>query len=404
MGSGGVGHEGTIDLRQDLRAARVHQQRSATALHCHGMPRVRVLTDDDVRRLRTAAQHLHRPRRRSAGDLVRHLTGVQAQLLSAAGLALRARTRGLTAHEVDRARLADRSIVLTWAMRGTLHVIAADDYGWLVPLVTGPSVANAHRRLEQEGVPGDQPSRAVRLIQRMLEREGPLTRSEIGDRLHRQRVRTEGQAIAHLVWLAAAQGVICYGPDRDRDRCFVLVRDWLGELKPAEHEAALAELVVRYLAAHGPAEPADLVSWSGIGLGDAKRAWKGIEGRIVQVQTASGARWMLRSQREKAPLRVLRFLPSFDEYLLGWKDREPAVPARHWKKINRGGGWIHPVIVVDGRAVGTWSTERSPKGLGLRVQPFSRLTPAIRLDAFEEAADLGRFLGTTVDPVLISGR
>lgn len=90
-------------------------------------------------------------------------------------------------------------------MRGTLHLIAAEDYGWLVPLTTEPSLANAHRRLKQEGVHGDQPAKAVRLIAKMLEREGPLTRAAIADRLQQKGIQTAGQAIAHLVWLAAAQ-------------------------------------------------------------------------------------------------------------------------------------------------------------------------------------------------------
>ena len=246
------------------------------------MPRTKTLSDDRVRGMRTAAQHLHRPRRRSAVDLVRHLTGVQAQVLSAAGLALRARTESLTAQQVDRARLHDRSIVLTWAMRGTLHLISTEDFGWLQPLVVEPRVSNAVRRLKEEGVPADQPSRAVRLIARMLGREGSLTRSEIAERLRRRGIRTEGQAIAHLVWFAAAQGVICYGPYRDGEHCFVLVRDWLGEVKPMEREAALAELAVRYLTAHAPAQPADLAFWSGIRSSDANRAWKSIEDRRSQ--------------------------------------------------------------------------------------------------------------------------
>ena len=75
-------------------SSRVERTRSVTALDCHGMSRVRALTDDDVRRLGMAAQNLHRPLRRSAADLVRQLTGVQAQVLAAAGLALRARMEG----------------------------------------------------------------------------------------------------------------------------------------------------------------------------------------------------------------------------------------------------------------------------------------------------------------------
>src|SRR6266700_1856755 len=111
------------------------------------MAPVATLTDEQVRRARIAAQLLHRPGRRSVADLVTHLTGVQAQVLPAASLALRAGRAGLSAAAVDRARTRDRSIVLCWAMRGTLHLIASDDHAWLVPLVIERRIANAHRRL-----------------------------------------------------------------------------------------------------------------------------------------------------------------------------------------------------------------------------------------------------------------
>src|SRR4029077_15147612 len=103
---------------------------------------------------------------------------------------------------------------------------------------------------QEEGVPADQPAKAVRLIARMLERDGPLIRSEIADRLRRQGIRTDRHAIAHLVWVAGARRVICFAPDRVGEQCYVLVRDWLGELKPMDRDAALAELAVRYLTAH----------------------------------------------------------------------------------------------------------------------------------------------------------
>jgi hypothetical protein len=352
--------------------------------------RIKRPTDDHIRRLRTAAQHLHRPRRRSVVDLVRHLTGIQAQVLSAAGLALRARTEGLTAEHVDRARLVDRSIVLTWAMRGTLHLIAAEDYGWLQPLVIKGGVANAHRRLKEEGVPADQPAKAVGLIARMLGQEGPLVRSEIAERLRRQGIRTEGQAIAHLVWLAAAQGVICYGPDRDGERCFVLVRDWLGKQEAMQPEAALAELAVRYLTAHAPASPADMAFWSGLRLTDVKRAWTEIQDRLVTTETDRGPRWALRSHEGTAPPPgLVRLLPAFDEYLLGWKERDVVVPAQHLTQVNRGGGWIHPVVLFDGRVVATWRKE----GDGLEIRPFTRLAPAVRRGGEIEIRDISRFLG-----------
>jgi winged helix DNA-binding protein len=360
------------------------------------MARAKPLGDDQVRRLRTAAQHLHRPRRCSALDLVRPLTGVQAQVLSAAGLALRARTEGLTQEDVDRARLVDRSIVLTWAMRGTLHLIAAEDYGWLQPLVIEPRIANAHRRLKEEGVPADQPAKAVRLIARMLERDGPLIRSEIAERLRRQGIRTEGQAIAHLVWLAAAQGLICYGPDRDGEQCFVLVRDWLGKPKPMDPEAALAELAVRYIGAHAPATPADMAFWSGLRLTDAKRAWIGIQDRLVAVETDRGTRWALRSHEGLAQRGLVRLLPAFDEYLLGWRERDIVASAEHWSRVNRGGGWLHPVVLHDGRLVATWRMERGSKTLTIEIQPFDRLPPAVMRRITTEADGIAAFLNSSV--------
>jgi hypothetical protein len=324
------------------------------------------------------------------------LTGIQAQVLSAAGLALRARTEGLTSRDVDRARLVDRSIVLTWAMRGTLHLIAAQDYSWLQPLVIEPRIANAHRRLKEEGVPADQPAKAVGLIARMLEREGPLIRSEVAERLSRQGIRTEGQAIAHLVWLAAAQGVICYGPDREGEQCFVLVRDWLGKQKPMEPEAALADLAVRYLAAHAPATPADMAFWSGLRLTDVKRAWTAIQDRLVAVETDRGTRWALRSHEGRAPHGLVRLLPAFDEYLLGWRERDIVASDEQWSRVNRGGGWLHPVVVHDGRIVATWRMERGSKILTIEIKQFAALPPAVGRGVATEADGIAAFLNSSV--------
>jgi hypothetical protein len=355
------------------------------------------LTDEEVRRARTAAQLLHRPGRRSVPDLVSHLTGVQAQVLPAASLALRARRAGLTAAAVDRARTGDRSIVLCWAMRGTLHLIAADDHAWLVPLVIERRIANAHRRLRQEGVTEAQPAKAVRSIERMLSRDGPLVRAEIAELLRRQGIRTDGQAIAHLVWLAAAEGTICYGPDRGGERCFVLVRDWIGrQATKLDPEAALRELAVRYLRAHAPAEPADLAAWSGIAPADARRAWRGVEDRLVEVPTVRGPRWALRRAIAPPTKEVVRLLPAFDEYLLGWKDRQLIAPVSRWRTIQRGGGWLHPVVLVDGSALGTWSSERAADELQVHVVPFEPLRPALRPRIDEDAEDIGRFLKTEV--------
>jgi hypothetical protein len=359
------------------------------------VPRRPALTDDRLRRLRVAAQHLHRPRRRSAVDVVRHLTGVQAQILSAAGLALRARTEGLTAAGVDRARLRDRSIVCTWAMRGTLHLIASEDHGWLPPLVLERQLEQSRRRLRQMGMTGDEPVKAVRAIERILDREGPLTRADLAERLQRRGFRMQEWPVSyHLLLLTSASGGVCPGPDRGRERTFVRARDWIGQTRRMDREAALAELAVRYLAAHGPAEPADLAFWSGIRMADARRAWQAVEDRLVEIHAGPGRTlWMLKRRNADAPGGVVRLLPSFDEYLLGWKDRAFIAARDRWRKINPGAGWYHPAVLVDGRGAGTWKAEKRSDVVSIHVEPFSRLNPAGRKGLAQEADDLGRFLG-----------
>jgi hypothetical protein len=345
-----------------------------------------------------AAQLLHRPRRLKPAQIVRHLLGVQAQVLSAAGLALSARTEGLTAELVARARIQDRSIVLMWAMRGALHLVAAEDHGWLQPLVIEPRIAISRRRLRELGMTGDQPDRAVRAVELMLEREGPLTRREILQGLRRRGFRTADEAIAyHLVWLTASGSGVCYGPEKGRDRCFVLVRDWIGEPETMDRDSALTELVARYLAAHGPATPSDLASWSGLRMGDVKRAWRMVEDRLVEVEAPGATLWTLRSRRAEAPANIVRLLPNFDEYLLGWKDRGFVATPAEWKQINRGGGWLHPVVLVDGRAAGTWKGKRAPSAFRVEVSPFEPLSPTIETKVAADGDHVAAVLGTPAE-------
>jgi hypothetical protein len=114
-----------------------------------------------------------------------------------------------------------------------------------------------------------------------------------------------------------------------------------------------------------------------------------------------GPRWMLRTRRKPAPAGIVRLIPAFDEYLLGWKDHRFEVDPTHLRKINRGGGWIHPVLLADGRAVATWRSEGSGEVTRLRVRPFDRLSAGVRTDLRAEADDVARFLGSSTAELVI---
>jgi winged helix DNA-binding protein len=359
------------------------------------------VTAAELRARRTAAQRLHRPDGADAPGSVRALLAVQAQDPRAARLALRARTTGLTAAAVDAALTTERSLVTGWLLRGTLHVVVPEDYPWLLGLTAPGGTAGGARRLGQEGVTPDGADRAVAVIERALAAEGPLTRAALGERIARAGVPTAGQALPHVLGLAARRGVALLGPVADGEQHFALTRDWLGAapvlpLAGDARDAALAELARRYLAGHGPATAADLAGWAGLPLCDA-RAGLGAIGREL-VEHGDLVDLGRRDRDRNLDAAAPRLLPAFDPYLLGWRDRAFAVPARHAARVHPGGGMLRAVALDAGRAVGTWSARRRDGRLSVRVDPFGRISAATRRAFAAEAADAARFEGLAPDP------
>jgi hypothetical protein len=359
----------------------------------------RSLSEDQARLLRLRSQRLTGNRPSDVHELVRVMGGIQAQDTAASRLAVRPRGAGLEARAVRDACNRERSLVRTWAMRGTLHMVTAEDVGWLVALL-GPVFATANRRRRlQLGLDEDTCARGLRAIAKVLA-DGPLPRGELVSRLAGEGVVVDprSQAPAHLVAYAAMEGLVCRGPDLDDDEpTYVLLDDWVGSGSALlDPEAALAELTRRYLGAHGPATPADLAAWAGIAAGRARRGFELVAGELVEVEAAGAPAWTLGVATVPRPVRgrpCVRLLYRFDDYLLGWRGRDLVLSPRFARRINAGGGWIHPAVVVDGRVVGTW---RLDSGAGDRltvaVEPFEPLDGALP-GLEDEAADLGRFLG-----------
>jgi Winged helix DNA-binding domain len=372
---------------------------------------VRRLTQNRVRRLRLRAQRLAGRRPGDVAEVVRAVGGLQAQDTPASRLAVRARSTGLDSDAVRRACNQDRSVVRTWAMRGTLHMVAASDAGWLVALL-GPGFAAGNRRRRlQLGLDDARCERALAALPAVLA-GGPLSRAGVVAGLAAEGVEIEprGQAPAHLVGYAAMRGLICRGPDLDGDEpSYVLLEAWAGAGRALGPDEALAELARRYLGGHGPAAPEDLAAWSGLALGRARRAFDLVAGELEEVALDGRPLWAPAGTVAADPPAgpsgpVVRLLGRFDDYLLGWRGRDLVLDPGFAGRVQAGGGWIHPAVVVDGRVAGTWRARRARGRLELTVEPFGGRLPRGARPALEaEAADVGRFLGA--EPVLrVDGR
>jgi hypothetical protein len=314
---------------------------------------------------------------------------------------VRVRSTGATLASVEHARFVERSVVWTWAMRGTLHLLATDDLDWLLPLVGTTFVAAAHRRRQQLGLDEETYGRGLCAVRERLAEQGPATREELAQVLVAAGLASGYRIERHLFYRAALEGIICLGPDRGNKPNYVLLAEWLGRsLQPVAEEAALAELATRYLAAYAPATPADLAAWSGLPTALVRAAWQGVEKTLVEVSIADRPAWLPRARLVEldAPppdSRSVRLLPAFDTYLLGHRSRDLILEQPYAGRINAGGGMIRAAILCDGQIVGTWQANRKGLRLKIAVDAFVPLSPEVEAGIALEIADIERFLGAT---------
>lgn len=346
--------------------------------------------------MRAGAQLLHRPPAvRDPVEAIRLAAGIQAQDPYAARLGVRARVRGVTAADVDAAR-EEGALLRGWVMRGTLHLFPAEDAGWLLPLYTERELRWSRKRIEELlGLDARAQARAVKLIERLLEADGRVSRTAVLEALESAGVDVRGQnAVHHLARLAVLEGIACMGPEDRGKTTYVLAREWLGELPPFDGERAMEELARRHLGAFGPADERDMAAWSGLAMGACRDAMGRIADELGEAGVGGERRWFLRARPPRAPRGPLvRMLPAFDNHLMGHSSRDIAVPADAVKRVWPGAGIVRATVLADGIAVATWGARRAGGRIQITLDPFAPLDPSTATAVEREVADIGRFEG-----------
>jgi hypothetical protein len=312
--------------------------------------------------------------------VVAAVAGIQAQDVAAAAMSIRARSPGLVLSELGRAVWEERSLVLTWSMRGTRHLHPAGDVRWLLA-VFGPVFGRPGRRAEQLGISGATGDRAAGALRDALAAEGMLTRPQVKERLGSVGVDVSGQAPAHVLQRAALEGVLCVLPDPHGQERYVLLDDWVppsdaGGEAP-NREEALARLASRFLQAFGPATRQDFRAWSGLPAALAHLGW---DAAVPAPDLPAAGR---------CPVRLTG---GFDTLLLGYADRSVHLAPEHTRRVNAGGGLVKPVVLDDGVVVATWRYVRGARDT-VEVAPFRPLSRRVVQGIEREVGEIGAFLG-----------
>jgi Winged helix DNA-binding domain len=323
---------------------------------------------------------------RPALEVVRHLVALQGQEPNAPYIGLWTRIEGFR-HEELTTLLSDRVVVRGTVIRGTQHLLAGDDYRWMRPLVQrvldrGPRQGEFGR--ETAGLDYAVLADAARQV--IAGRT--LTRAELGRLLA---ARFPGRAPGALAWSAQFLLPLVHPPPNGTwgnhgATPFALADEWLA--KPIETSPSVAHLVTRYLAAFGPAGVTDITRWSG--LTRLREVVEGMGPRLRVLRSESGAELFDLPDGPLAdgdvPMPV-RFLPSYDNLILGHADRSRVIGDDDRTRVVNGSAML-PTFLVDGFVRGTWSV----RGGMMRISPFRALSKADRRSVLDEAGHLFDFV------------
>jgi hypothetical protein len=307
---------------------------------------------------RLANQRVSTPTCATPLDVVTWLTAIQAQDYPGALWAVGLRMANPDAAVVRQA-IADRLIVRTWPMRGTLHFVAATEVRWLLTLVAKRRIAGRAQRQRWLGLDDRAVARAANLIARELEGGRQLPRKELYAVLERGRITPDGQRGNHILWCLAVDGLICQAVPTRTQPTFALLDEWAPHppSAPDPGTGGLAELARRYFRSHGPATAHDFAWWAGLAVRDAKAAGAAIltdlAGEFTE-ETVDGRTYIGPADTAMPRNAGLYLLPGFDEFIVGYKDRGDTLPAVHTRKVSGSNGVFRPTIVAGGRVIGTW--------------------------------------------------
>lgn len=347
---------------------------------------------------RLSNQYLARNKFENPGDVVEWLGAVQAQDYPGSLWALGQRTRDASESDVEKA-IADRRIIRTWPMRGTLHFVPAADVRWMLELLTPRVISRSAGRYKQLELDERTFARSKRVLVRVLEGGKQLTRKEMYAALEAAKISVVGQRGIHILGHLAQEGLVCFSGRRGKQLTFALLDEWMPKGRNLQRDEALATLAKRYFTSHGPATLNDFAWWSGLKISEARAAVEMVQTDLLHKDIEGQVYWFPSSAAESKPQPgyagpAALLLPVYDEYSVAYKDRGSIMNAKYANQT--GNGIFRSPIVMNGQVAGTWSRAVTKDAIVVSTNTFVKLKSSELVALKRAAARYGDFLGRSV--------
>lgn len=325
-------------------------------------------------------------------EVVHRMVALQAQDYYASLWGIGLRVAGtITEEEVEQA-VSERKIVRTWPMRGTLHFAASEDAKWMLKLLTPRVIKSSAGRHKQLELDKSVFNKSRKLLEKHLQGEVSLTRPELYRILDENGISTEGQRGYHIIRHLAQNAVICFGCRRGKQHTFVLFDEWIPKSKNLIRDEALAELASRYIHSRGPVTEYDFAAWAGLTVSSARNSFKMIETEFEKKEITGQTYWFpepVDSSHNKSPVHLL---PGFDEMICGYKDLSAILEPGRKKSVILKNGILKPVIITNGKIIGSWKRTLKTNTVKIKLKPFTKLTQKQQKIAIEKGVEYAKFL------------
>ncbi|WP_414469247.1 winged helix DNA-binding domain-containing protein [Methanobacterium sp. ACI-7] len=357
------------------------------------------MTGPNIPSMRLQSQQLDCQRFKKPEEIIAWFGGVQAQDYPGAKWAIAQRLEDCTDVNIEQA-FAEKKFVRTWAMRGTLHFVTASDIRWIMELLGPRIIARNARRYKELELDEETLKRSNEVLKNALQEGERLNRRELVTILQENGISTEGQRAPYMLQRASLDGLICQeGMHSNNNPIFISMVE-LPKTKTLTRHYALAELAKRYFTSHGPATIQDFTWWSGLLTKDAKAGLEAVKSSLESETIGDKTYWYLGSKLKHSSPRV-HLLPSFDEYIVGYKDRSASLEKIHSKNESIK-NMMYPTIAIDGQIVGTWKRRFNKNEVMVELKPSIALN-ATECHILDDAAyRFGEFLEIPVHTTIIS--
>jgi len=298
--------------------------------------------------IRLKNQQLINSRYNKPEDLVSWLGGIQGQDYPGAKWAIGLRLPKSTDPDIEQS-INEKNILRTWLMRGTLHLVATEDIRWMLGLLAPRIIKSNRRRYRELELNEEILERSNQVLKDAIEGK-ELDRIELLSILRENGISTQGQRAAYMLQRASLDGIICQCGMQSNNPLYISL-DNLPNKKSLDHDEALAELARRFFKSRGPATVGDFMWWSGLLAADARTGLYAIKSELTSESISGQTYWYLKDDIVENVLPVVHLLPTYDEYLFGYRDRSAQI--KSLSKIKLKNRYL-PTIALNGLIIGTW--------------------------------------------------